>query len=117
MTMSKKTMSKKEIKIVYDQIKQLHQQHLQERGVRLPRLYNAKKQFTIDALTLVFLARGYPATQWVSKAALTQFIRKYHPNTNDVQSACQTVEQENTSGQILFRTDCCGAETLRRHFP
>lgn len=44
-------------------------------------------QYTKYALTLVYLAQGYPHTRTVSKKELTEFIRQYYPDVNDVQQA------------------------------
>ncbi|MCS6919104.1 MAG: hypothetical protein NZM28_04985 [Fimbriimonadales bacterium] len=80
-------MTDKEVEETYALVSQLHAEYLQRGGVRLPALRNRNGNFTVDALTLVYLARGYPNTQWVSKSELTQFIRQFYPDTNDVQSA------------------------------
>ncbi len=80
-----------EIEKLYQMVSKLHAENLANEGVRLPKLRkklrDGTEKFTIDALVLVFLAKGYPDTRWVSKDELTQFIRKFYPNTNDVQSA------------------------------
>ncbi|GIV09390.1 MAG: hypothetical protein KatS3mg019_1481 [Fimbriimonadales bacterium] len=80
-------MSADEIEQIYHQVEELHQRHLKSQGVRLPSLRNRGGQFTIDAPSLIYLAQGYPNTRWVSKSELTQFIRQFHPDANDVQSA------------------------------
>jgi hypothetical protein len=80
-------MSSEKIEEIYQHVAELYRQHLEKQGVRLPSLRNRNGQFTIDALTLVYLAQGYPNTRWVSKSELTQFIRQFYPNINDVQSA------------------------------
>lgn len=79
-------MTDEEIEQTYNLIKEYHKKHLQEYGVVLPQLRKSGR-FTKDALTLVYLAHGYPETRWISKTELTNFIRKYYPETNDVQSA------------------------------
>ncbi|GIV24818.1 MAG: hypothetical protein KatS3mg026_0510 [Bacteroidia bacterium] len=75
------------IEKIFELITQLHGEHLSKHGVKLPRLRNHRGEFTVEALTLVFLARNYPDTSWVTKEELTRFVRAYYPNTNDVQSA------------------------------
>jgi len=81
-----KKLSGATIKNVYKIIKDYHIKHLKAQGVKLPRLKLSGK-YTRDALILIYLAQNYPKTKPVSKAELTQFIRKYYPNTNDVQQA------------------------------
>ncbi|MBI3335101.1 MAG: hypothetical protein HY001_01210 [Candidatus Portnoybacteria bacterium] len=79
-------LTKREIQGIYKAIKSFHSKHLKTYGVRLPKL-KGQKGFTKDALILVYLARGYPKTQKVSKTELTQFIRTFYPQVNDVQQA------------------------------
>ncbi len=78
--------SRRIIEETYRMIKNYHERHLAVHGVKLPILENAAG-YTKDALTLIYLAQGYPNTRAVSKEELTQFIRSYYPNTNDVQQA------------------------------
>lgn len=80
-------MTDKEIEDIYALVRQFHAEYLQQSGVRLPALRSSNGNFTVDALTLIYLAQEYPNTRWVSKSELTQFIRQFHPDTNDVQSA------------------------------
>lgn len=75
-----------QIEETYRLIEQHHQEFLVSQGVRLPRLRQAG-QYTKYALTLVYLAQGYPHTRTVSKKELTEFIRQYYPDVNDVQQA------------------------------
>ncbi|BCW95814.1 MAG: hypothetical protein WHS44_07325 [Fimbriimonadales bacterium] len=79
-------LGEQEIREIYQMIQTHHQAKLAHLGVKLPRLEVSGK-FTKDALALVYLAKGYPQTVWVTKEELTQFVRRYYPNTNDVQSA------------------------------
>jgi len=80
-------LSEKEIETIYNEvIKPLWERHLQDKGVRLPKLRKPDGKFTKDALVLVYLARGYPKTRWVTKTELTEFIRKFYPETPDVQA-------------------------------
>ena len=76
-----------EIQQTYDLIADYHAKHLDELGVKLPQLRKANGDYVLSALTLVYLARGYPAVQTVSKSELTQFMRQYVPDINDVQQA------------------------------
>ena len=48
---------------------------------------DSKGNFTKDALVLVYLAQNYPDTKLVTKNELTQFIRRFDNNVNDVQQA------------------------------
>ncbi|MBU4338824.1 hypothetical protein KKB43_01480 [Patescibacteria group bacterium] len=66
---------------------EFHKKYLKPFGVKLPKLYDSKGNFTKDALVLVYLAYDYPKTRKISKEELTKFIRSYYPNTNDVQQA------------------------------
>ena len=75
---------KAEIQALYRQVAKLHQDHLSIQGVKLPRLEN-KGEFTKDALVLCHLFKeiGKP----VSKSQLTDTVRYWYPETNDVQQA------------------------------
>lgn len=75
-----------EISDLYDLIKSKHARHLASLGVKLPSLKRGGS-YTKDALVLVYLAQGYPNTTVVSKDELTQFIRCFYPEVNDVQQA------------------------------
>jgi len=76
----------KKINKIYNMIINHYLKFLKKYGVVLPRL-KISGQYTKDALVLIYLAQGYPQTRPVSKEELTQFIRKYYPNVNDVQQA------------------------------
>lgn len=80
-------LTNKAIKKQYNLIKDYYGKYLKQYGVQLPKLYVNKKQFTKDALTLVYLSVGYPKTRKISKTELTKFIRKFYPEVNDVQQA------------------------------
>lgn len=80
------TMNDKEICETYKLIAQNHKKHLEKLGVKLPKLLSGSK-YTKDALTLVYLARGYPNTSIISKKELTEFIQQYYPDVLDVQQA------------------------------
>ena len=72
---------------LYAQISWYHEKHLKKYGVKLPKLKNNKGCYTKDALILIYLSHNYPKTKKATKQELTQFIRKYYSNTNDVQQA------------------------------
>ena len=76
-----------EIQQTYDRIAEFHGKHLEELGVKLPQLRKSNGDYVLSALTLVYLARGYPDVKTVSKSELTQFMRQYVPEINDVQQA------------------------------
>jgi len=80
-------LNKKSIESIYKMLCEFHEKYLQSFGVKLPKLYDLKNDFTKDALALVYLAYDYPKTRKVSKEELTKFIRSYYPDTNDVQQA------------------------------
>lgn len=62
-----------------------HAKYLHDKGVSLPKLKNKQGAYTKDALVLVALAYGYPKTEIVSKAELTEFMKYYYPDVVDVQ--------------------------------
>ena len=82
-----------EIEKSYVQLARYHKTHLEKYGVKLPNLKRGNS-YTIDALTLIYLFQGYPKTRQVSKKELTQFIRLYYPDTNDVQQARHLAAQK-----------------------
>ncbi len=79
--------SDEEIQQTYDLIADYHGKYLGELGVKLPQLRKSNGDYVLSALTLVYLARGYPDVKTVSKSELTQFMRQYVPEINDVQQA------------------------------
>ena len=76
----------KQIEEIYNNIRQYYHDYLQKLGVIIPGL-KRNGIYTKEALVLVYLAKGYPDTELVSKEDLTAFIKAYFPNTNDVQQA------------------------------
>lgn len=82
-----KKLSSADINSTYEMIQQHYDKYLKKYDVKLPKLTDAYKRYTKDALVLVYLSQNYPNTRKVSKNELTQFIRRYYPNTNDVQQA------------------------------
>ena len=93
-----------QIEETYRLIEQHHQEFLVSQGVRLPRLRQAG-QYTKYALTLVYLAQGYPHTRTVSKKELTEFIRQYYPDVNDVQQARHLGAQHRSPGLVDLDAD------------
>lgn len=87
-------MDEKEVEQIYKNIQEYHEKYLKSAGVVLPKLRDKKGNLTKDALVLVYLARGYPNTKPISKAELTNFIRTFYPNTNDVQQARHLAAQK-----------------------
>lgn len=79
-------LSDEQINKTYNLISQYYNKYLKNHGVVLPNLFRGTN-YTKGALVLVYLAQGYPKTRIVSKTELTDFIKKYYPNTNDVQQA------------------------------
>lgn len=94
-------MTTKEIERIYAIIKEYHEKYLSIFDIKLPRLRNGDS-FTINSLVLVYLAKNYPKTKIVSKEELTQFIKNYYPNVNDVQQGRHLARQNGwyiVSGQ------------------
>jgi hypothetical protein len=101
----KRSLSDKEIKDTYAMIHSYHDKYLKQYGVKMPKL-TGLKGFTKDALTLVYLAQGYPRTREVSKSELTEFIRGFYPEVNDVQQARHLGAQKGwfiAAGVVLQR--------------
>jgi len=85
--MNPSEMDQKSIEAIYRKICEFHEKYLKQYGISLPKLYDTKGKFTRNALVLVYLSYGYPNTRKVSKSELTKFIRRFYPDTNDVQQA------------------------------
>ena len=64
-------MNDSKINEVYQYITEMHNKYLKKYGVVLPNL-KKKGKYTKDALTLVYLAQGYPDTKVISKKELTE---------------------------------------------
>lgn len=79
-------MDEEEITNIWSIITTYYEEYLKEDGVKLPKL-KENNLYTKNALTLIYLAKGYPNTELVTKEALTSFIRTYYPNVVDVQQA------------------------------
>ena len=88
-----KTLTKEQISTTYDMIKNYHTKYLKSHGVILPSLMRGSN-YSKDALVLIYLAQGYPNTQIISKTELTEFIKTYYPDTNDVQQARHLAAQK-----------------------
>lgn len=86
-------MTDKDIQDIYDQIKKYHADYLESKGVKLPALKKGNK-YTKYALTLVYLAQGYPDTKTVTKNQLTTFLSTYFDDINDVQQARHLAAQK-----------------------
>lgn len=86
-------MSEEKIVEIYSMIVEYHRKYLKKYGVKLPNLMRNGK-YTKDALTLIFLAQNYPNTKVVSKTEITEFIKKYYPQVNDVQQARHLAAQK-----------------------
>ena len=80
-------MTESDTKDTYEVVKVYWERYLKSYGVKLPRLEVKGGKYSKDALVLVYLARKYPDTVWVTKEELTEFIKKHYPETTDVQSA------------------------------
>ncbi|MBQ7039275.1 MAG: hypothetical protein IJN39_01780, partial [Clostridia bacterium] len=81
-----KKLTTQQILDTYKLISEFHEKYLKKHGVVLPNL-NKGNSYTKDALVLIYLAQGYPDTKIISKTELTEFIKVYYPETNDVQQA------------------------------
>ncbi len=78
---------------IYNTIKKYHTKYLSYLGVKLPNLKKGTS-YTKDALVLIYLAQDYPNTKIVSKSELTEFIKLYYPDINDVQQARHLAAQK-----------------------
>jgi len=88
--MSEKTTTihtREKIERQYGLIKEYHEKYLKKFGVKIPALKDASGNYTKNALVLVYLSFGYPKTKEITKTELTQFVRGFYPETNDVQQA------------------------------
>ena len=79
--------SDEKIKEQYNLVKEYHEKYLKKYGVKMPSLSSKDGNFTMNALVLVYLSFGYPKTKIISKTELTNFIRNFYPEVNDVQQA------------------------------
>lgn len=118
-------LSDKEIQLTYNLILDYHSKFLDQYGVKLPKLRHGKG-YTKDALTLVYLAQGYPYTRIVSKSELTEFIRQYDQSVLDVQQARHLAAQKGwfiisgTRNDMTSRTIAPGEyqlQTMEKPYP
>lgn len=94
--MNSKKLTIKHIRDSYKKLEKFYKNYLKKHGVTLPSL-KQKNKYTKDVLVLVYLSQFYPNTKTVSKEELTHFIRRYYPNTNDVQQARHLSAQKGWS--------------------
>lgn len=106
-------MTDQQIEEVYALICKYHEQFLKGHGVKMPRLKD-KKGFCKKALVLVYLAQGYPDTGIVTKTELTDFMRQYDPDTDDVQQARHLSQQD---GFYIISSKRKDAEALALKMP
>lgn len=85
-------MTTQQINDTYEFIKQMHERHLAQHGVKLPNLF-WDETYTKDALVLIYLAQGYPNTKVVTKEELTEFLSAYGGSI-DVQQARHLAAQK-----------------------
>jgi hypothetical protein len=83
-----------EIEDTYNVISDFYNKYLKSYGVILPKLKNKNLEYTKDALVLVYLAYNYPNQKVVTKQELTEFIRRFYPDVNDVQQARHLARQK-----------------------
>lgn len=76
---------------LYSEIELLHSEHLERYGINLPKLRHGGN-FTVRGIVLCFLFKyaGIP----VSKSTLTEIVRQWHPDINDVQEARHLARQK-----------------------
>lgn len=101
-------MTEVEIIKTYELIKKYHEKYLIGYGITLTELKTKNGFYIKDSLVLVYLARNYPDTNIVSKEELTQFVKQYYPDVNDVQQARHLSRQKGwyiISGQRGDITD------------
>lgn len=114
-------MNYNEIKQIYFQICEYHKKYLKKYGVKLPKLKDADGKYTRNALVLVYLARFYPNTVLIIKQDLTAFIRKFYPETNDVQQTRHLGTQSgwfiSAGGRDNVHVKKSGEYRLERPYP
>lgn len=87
-------MNEKQILVTYELISTVYEKYLKKHNVKSVNLKDKNGQYTKDALVLVYLAKDYPNTQAISKIELTDFIRQFYPDVNDVQQARHLSKQK-----------------------
>lgn len=78
-------MTDEDIHATYQIIEAYYNKYLKPYGVKHVNLKDKNGNYTKDALVLIYLARNYPNTLPVSKNELTFFVRRFYPETPDVQ--------------------------------
>ena len=113
----------KEIPKLYKKIKKLHGTYLKDFKVKLPNLEN-KENFTKDALVLCLLFKYIK--QPISKEKITQIIRQWDPNINDMQQARHLARQKGfyivsgmrgDNSEIKLEKDEYCLITLKKPYP
>ena len=119
-------MTDTEIETIYQTISTYHQRYLLAYDIRLPSLRTNNGNYTKNALVLVYLSKNYPNTNIVTKDELTRFIKRYYPDTNDVQQARHLARQNGwyiISGrrgdisQIQIPDNCYKLISLEQTYP
>ena len=87
-------MNEKEIVQIYQLITTKYENNLKKFGVKAINLMDKNRNYTKDALVLIYLARDYPHTKAISKQELTEFVRHFYPNVSDVQQARHLSKQK-----------------------
>ncbi|MDO7253132.1 hypothetical protein [Helicobacter cappadocius] len=99
--------SDKELEAIFKMIEEYHKEYLADKKIVLPKLKNKDGSYTKDALILIALAEGYPNTKPMSKTDLTNIIREFYPDVNDMQQARHLGAQKGwyivsgTRGEII----------------
>lgn len=79
-----------EIVDMYTEIKKSYEENLKKHNVKLPRLYTGEK-YTLNALVLIYLY--HKLGKVVSKQELTDYLRNFNYEINDVQQARHLAQQ------------------------
>lgn len=80
-------MNEKQILETFELVSGYYEKYLKNFQVKAVNLRDKSGKYTKDALVLVYLAKDYPHTRTISKAELTEFVRKFYPKVSDVQQA------------------------------
>lgn len=116
-------MNEKDIVEIYKKIKDYHTKYLKLYKVGLPSLYNSKGKLSKDVIVLAKLYEGYPNTKEISKKDLTNFVKQFYPETNDVQQARHLSMQKGwyinsgTRGDIGVSKNSYKLITLEKPYP
>jgi hypothetical protein len=89
-----KILKPSEIENTYNLVSDFYNKYLKSYKVILPKLKNKSSNYTKDALVLIYLAYNYPNQKIVTKRELTEFIRYFYPDVNDVQQARHLARQK-----------------------